>query len=95
MQGVEPPDHLHDSAWSVTAYQNSDGDLVDILDGTEISANFSQTTADGGTVYGFAGCNDYHGDYNVSGENVWPGIDLVLTTNNICTEPAGIMEQEQ
>jgi heat shock protein HslJ len=57
-----PPDHLHDTAWLVTAYENSAGELVDVLDDTEITANFSQETVDGGTVYGFTGCNDYHGD---------------------------------
>jgi heat shock protein HslJ len=93
---MEPPDHLHGSAWLVTTYENSDGELVDVLDGTEITANFSQEKIDGGTVYGFTGCNDYHGDYNVSGaSNVWPGIDLILSTQNTCTEPAGIMEQEK
>ncbi len=93
---MEPPDHLHGSAWLVTTYEKSDGELVDVLDGTEITANFSQEKVDGGTVYGFTGCNDYHGDYSVSGEsNVWPGIDLVLDTENTCTEPAEIMEQEQ
>ncbi len=91
---LTPPDHLHDTAWQVTAYQNSEGDLVDVLDNTEITASFSQESVDGGTVYGFTGCNDYHADYNVSPENnVWPGIDLVLTTQNICSDE--IMEQEQ
>jgi heat shock protein HslJ len=90
---LEPPDHLHDSAWLVTTYENSKGELVDVLDGTEITANFSQEKVDGGTVYGFTGCNDYQGDYSISGPNVWPGIDLVLTTQNTCAEP--VMEQEQ
>ena len=91
----EPPLSIHDTAWLVTSYDDGTGSLVDVLEGTQITANFSQEQQDGGTVYGFAGCNDYHGAYSVSGENVWPGIDLVLTTNNICTEPNGIMKQEQ
>ena len=64
VEELEPPDHLHDTAWLVTAYQDSDGELVDVLEGTEITASFSQERADGGTTYGFTGCNDYHGDYN-------------------------------
>jgi heat shock protein HslJ len=92
VEELDPPDHLHDTAWQVTAYENSEGDLVDVLDNTEITASFSQERVDGGTVYGFTGCNDYHGIYNVSGENnVWSGIDLVLTTQNTCTNE--IMEQ--
>jgi heat shock protein HslJ len=94
-EALQPPDHLHGSAWLVTAYEDRDGELVDVLEGTEITANFSQEQAEGGTVYGFTGCNDYVGDFSVSGDNVWPGIDLVLTTENTCTDPAGIMEQEE
>ena len=92
---LEPPSGIHGTSWIVTAYQDRNGELVDVLDGTEIAANFSQEKVDGGTVYGFTGCNDYVGDYSVSGDNVWPGIDLVLTTQNTCTEPVGIMEQEE
>ena len=93
---LEPPLTIHDTAWQVTSYDDGDGNLVEVLAGTEITAHFAQERADGGTVYGFAGCNEYHGVYNTSPEdNVWPGIDLVLTTNNNCTEPAGVMEQEQ
>jgi heat shock protein HslJ len=91
---LEPPDHLHDTAWLVTAYQNSEGELVDVLEGTEITASFSQERADGGTTYGFTGCNDYHGTYNVSPENnVWPGIDLELDSQNTCSDE--VMEQGQ
>ena len=93
---LEPPLTIHDTAWQVTSYDDGDGNLVEVLAGTEITAHFARERADGGTVYGFAGCNEYHGVYNTSPEdNVWPGIDLVLTTNNNCTEPAGVMEQEQ
>ena len=91
---LEPPDHLHDTAWLVTAYQNSEGELVEVLEGTEITASFSQETLDGGTTYGFSGCNDYQGDYSVSSENnVWPGINLTLVTQNTCSDQ--IMEQGQ
>jgi len=91
---LDPPDHLHDIAWLVTAYDNGAGELVDVLQDTVITANFSQERADGGTVYGFTSCNDYHGTYNTSPENnVWPGIDLVLTTRNTCSDE--VMEQEQ
>ena len=95
VEELEPPSGIHDTSWIVTAYEDRNGELVDVLGGTQITANFSQEKADGGTVYGFTGCNDYVGDYSVSGDNVWPGIDLVLTTQNTCTEPAGIMEQEE
>jgi heat shock protein HslJ len=92
---LEPPQAIPGTSWLVTAYEDRTGNLVDVLDGTEITANFSQEKVDGGTVYGFTSCNDYVGDYSVSGANVWAGIDLVLTTQNTCTEPAGIMEQEE
>ena len=93
-EDLDPPDHLHDTAWLVTGYQNSDGKLVDVLGCTEITANFSQETIDGGTNYGFTGCNVYQGDYSVSPENnVWPGINLELTTQNTCSDE--IMKQGQ
>ena len=92
---LDPPSGIHDTSWIVTAYEDRNGELVDVLDGTQITASFSQEKADGGTAYGFTGCNDYVGDYSVSGDNVWAGIDLVLTTQNTCREPAGIMEQEE
>jgi len=95
VEELDPPDHLHDTAWLVMAYENSNGELVDVLNGTEITANFSQERGDGGTVYGFTGCNDYHGDYNVSPENkVWPGIDLVLSTENTCSDEIVTQEQD-
>jgi len=91
---LEPPDHLHDTAWLVTAYQNNAGELVDVLEDTELTASFSQERADGGTTFGFTGCNDYHGDYNVSPENnVWPGINLELDSQNTCSEE--VMKQGQ
>jgi hypothetical protein len=88
-----PPEHLHDSAWLVTGYENRVGELINVLDGTEITASFSQEKIDGGTVYGFTGCNAYERDYNTSPENkVWPGIDLELISQNTCSDE--IMEQE-
>ncbi len=93
-EDLNGPENLHDTAWLVTSYENSVGELVNVLDGTEITTNFSQEKVDGGTVYGFASCNDFQGDYSESPENnVWPGTDLVLTTQNTCSDE--IMDQEQ
>ena len=91
---LEPPTTIHDTAWLVTSYDDGDGNLVEVLEGSEITAHFARERADGGTVYGFTGCNEYHGVYNTSPENnIWPGIDLVLNTQNTCSDE--IIEQEQ
>ena len=34
-EDLEPPNHLHDTAWLVTAYQDGEGELVEVLEGTE------------------------------------------------------------
>jgi len=93
-EDLTPPDHVHDTSWNVTHYDDGEGNLVEVLEGTEITAHFAKESADGGIVYGFTGCNEYHGDYNISPENnIWPGINLTLTTQNSCSDE--IMKQGQ
>jgi hypothetical protein len=38
-EDLEPHVHLHNTAWLVTAYENSEGELADVLEDTEITAN--------------------------------------------------------
>ena len=95
-QDLESPTTVHDTSWNVTSFDDGAGNMIEVLEGTEITAQFAKERIDGGTVYGSTGCNEYHGVYNTSPEdNIWAGIDLVLTTQNTCNEPAGVMEQEQ
>jgi heat shock protein HslJ len=91
---LEPPLTLVGTAWQVMSFDVGSGDLVDVLEGTEITANFSQETLVGGTLSGFGGCNEYETDYDIAGEYVGIGIDRAATTQKVCSEPEGVMEQE-
>jgi heat shock protein HslJ len=94
VEELEPPTAIPGTSWLVTAYEDSAGKLVDVLEGTEITANFSRETPNSGLLTGFAGCNEYETSYDLAGEYLGIGIELTTTTENVCTEPDGIMEQE-
>jgi len=69
--------------------------MVDVLDGTEITAHFSRETPASGVLTGSAGCNGYESSYDLAGEYLGIGIELATTTEDVCTEPEGIMVQER
>jgi heat shock protein HslJ len=74
--------------WQATNYNNGKQAVVNVLDGTEITALF----AEDGTLSGKAGCNNYTASYTVDGNQI--SIGPGATTRMMCAEPAGIMEQE-
>jgi heat shock protein HslJ len=47
---------------------------------------------EGGNASGFSGCNTYNGPYTLSGRSI--SIGPLATTRRACSEPAGIMNQE-
>ncbi|MCA9874104.1 MAG: DUF4377 domain-containing protein [Anaerolineales bacterium] len=59
-----------------------------VLPDTEVTAVFGED----GSLGGSAGCNTYTTSYQVNGSNITIG--LPASTQQLCTEPAGIMEQE-
>ena len=59
-----------------------------VLEGTSLTALFSQTQ-----VSGSAGCNDYTGTLTPVEDHFIIG--PIATTQKLCNDPAGIMEQEQ
>jgi len=75
--------------WQVTAYNNGKGGVVGLILGTEISANFDQD----GKLTGNAGCNNYFADFSTEGGSITIG--LPGSTKMFCSEPEGVMEQEQ
>jgi heat shock protein HslJ len=62
--------------------------LQGALEGTTITASFGGD----GSLNGSAGCNNYSAQYIVSGQSL--AITPPRSTQSICAEPAGIMEQE-
>jgi heat shock protein HslJ len=76
-----------DGSWTVTAFLQADAVSSPII-GTDITATFG---ADG-TLSGSAGCNTYTAKYTRDQGAITiaePG-----STRKLCSEPAGIMEQE-
>lgn len=87
----KPLEHaaLTDITWRATFYNNGRGAAVSVLDGSTITATFG---ADG-RVSGSAGCNRYHAAYVVEGSSIT--IQAPATTRMACSEPEGVMQQEQ
>ena len=79
---------LADTMWEVTAYNNGREAVVGLIDGTEITAEFSAE----GLVSGNAGCNDYFAGFSVSADGI--AIEMPATTFRFCESPPGVMEQE-
>ena len=74
--------------WTVTSFLQADAVSSPIV-GTKITADFDGQ----GNLTGFAGCNDYHGAYTLT-QNQLQILALGATTKH-CAEPKGVMEQEQ
>jgi heat shock protein HslJ len=60
--------HLEDTLWKLVSYANSEGELASVLPDHEITVEF-----EGGRVAGNAGCNNYFGAYDVSGDRLTLG----------------------
>ncbi|MCZ7670469.1 MAG: META domain-containing protein [Chloroflexi bacterium] len=59
-----------------------------LIEGTRITASFVNET-----ISGFAGCNNYSGTLTAVDDHFT--ISGIATTFMFCSEPAGVMEQEQ
>jgi heat shock protein HslJ len=81
------PAPLVGTSWSLTSYNNGKQALVSVLNGTVISANFSQD----GNLSGSAGCNNYTATYELNGDQM--SIGPAAATRKFCGE-TGVMEQE-
>ncbi len=80
---------LPGSNWIVTNYNNGREAVVGLLTGTELTADFGED----GTLSGSAGCNRYSAGYEVDSNNI--SIGMAVSTQMACSEPEGVMEQEQ
>lgn len=62
--------------------------MLSVLDGTEVTALFDTE----GNLQGSAGCNTYQAKYQTNGNQMT--ISEIVLTQVLCSDPAGIMEQE-
>jgi len=83
------PEGLAGTAWIVNGYNNGRQAVVSVMNGTELTMEFS---ADG-RVAGSAGCNRYTGSFKQDGKALSFG--PAAATRRMCVEPEGVMEQEQ
>jgi len=74
--------------WKATGINNGKGGVQSLLAGTTLTATFTED----GTVTGSSGCNRFSGAYERDGNAI--KIGPLAGTRMMCTEPAGIMEQE-
>jgi heat shock protein HslJ len=92
---VQQPTPLVGTNWQLTGYNNGKGGFSSAIFGTEITAFFGED----GTLSGSAGCNDYNTAYEISGPpDAASGsisIGMVATTQMMCGQPEGIMDQER
>jgi heat shock protein HslJ len=79
-----PADPLDGTFWMLMAYRRTSP-----IKGSTITAAFED-----GRVLGSAGCNVYEGSYQVTSDSI-AVTDLVLDTTATCTEPLGVMDQDQ
>ena len=85
---VMEPTSLTGTLWQLTHYNNGRGGFTTVLHDSETTAEFS----DDGQMTGLAGCNNYFGGYQVDGDSI--SIGPLASTQMMCAEPEGIMEQE-
>jgi len=79
---------LAGTSWDVLAYNNGKQAVVSVLTETKLTAVFGR----GGSLTGFAGCNDYNASYRASAPKI--SIGPVASTRKHCEQPAGVSEQE-
>jgi heat shock protein HslJ len=78
---------LEGTLWVLTSYVDAQGEAVEPVAGSEVTANFQD-----GRLGGNASCNNYGADYTVDGNNLTIG--LAVTTMMLC-QPEEVAQQEQ
>lgn len=80
---------LADTSWEVVSYNNGREAVVGLIAGTELYANFGLE----GDLTGNAGCNQFFTSFSAADNAI--EIGPAGSTRRFCSEPPGIMEQEQ
>ncbi len=84
-----PQNPLNGTAWQATGFNNGNMAVVSPLAGTNLTLRFESND----TVSGNSGCNNFNGGYSVSGSNI--SVGALAGTQQLCSDPEGVMEQEQ
>jgi len=79
---------LAGTSWEATAYNNGQQAVVGVLEGTTLTASFGED----GNLSGNSGCNQYSGAYTVNDGEITIG--PLASTMMMCSDPAGVMDQE-
>ncbi|NKQ37184.1 MAG: META domain-containing protein [Chloroflexi bacterium] len=83
--GMPVSDTLENIQWTLVSFAGPEGNMIDVLPDTTITAQFAD-----GQVSGNSGCNNYSGSYELDGS----GITFGPTAGNLMACPQEIMEQE-
>ncbi len=83
---AQPAPALEGSNWILLTYQNSAGNLIDVLSDTIVTLGFSEDK-----VQGHAGCNTYFGAYTLDGNKL--SLGPLASTRKFCAQ-SGVMDQE-
>lgn len=78
---------LNGTSWQVISSNNGKQAVVSTMIGTTLTMQFSDKH-----ISGSAGCNQYHANYQVSGNQL--SMSDIAITKMFCAEPQGMMEQE-
>ncbi len=84
---VEGDASLTGPTWTLDAYIDADGNMVNVLPETEITAVFGED----GSLGGSSGCNNYNTSYEADGSNIKVN-EMIAATMMMCPEP--VMQQE-
>ena len=79
---------LDGTSWQVISYNNGKQAVTSVLVGSDLTADFGSD----GKLAGSAGCNNYSGGYEIDGDKITIG--PLASTKKFCTDPAGVMDQE-
>lgn len=85
--GVEPAS-LEATEWQASGINNGTGGVA-----STASTNLATAVFSNGTVSGSGGCNRFNAAYEIEGDHI--SISPAAATRKFCTEPEGIMDQEQ
>jgi heat shock protein HslJ len=80
--------NLAGTEWNVISYNNGKQAVVGVIADTTLTASFGKD----GSLSGNSGCNTFSGTYKLDGNKITIG--SLASTMMMCSDPAGVMDQE-